>query len=539
MDFEHACASHRSSLGEFALPGAEKHYPPDLEIEPVHLDIALALDLVARSAAGTVTVSVEGRRAGPMSLALDAIAFEDLSVRDAEGREIRWSYDGKKIDVHWEESFARGERRRLAVSYRVVRPASGLFFCAPTEAYPGEPWFAATDHETERARFWLPTVDLPCVRSRLDFHLTAEARFTILANGTLVSEDRHADGTKTAHWRLESPCPSYLTCFAVGEFVRADDGEFEGIPIVYFAPPPFSPADLLRSFGRTREMLAWMTKKLDHPFPYPKYFQFALPGFGGAMENISLVSWDDCFVLDETLAREWGPRVDLVNLHEMAHSYFGDLVVCRDFAHAWLKESWATYMEECWLEDAKGEEERRYHSYRHAKAYFQEADDKYKRPIVTREFSSSWDLYDRHLYPGGACRLHTLRCELGDDVFWPAVADYVRTYAGKTVETDDFRRILEARSGRSLGRFFDEWFHTAGYPFLKVSFEHDAKKKEGTFKIEQAQVDEKAGVPAFHLAIELAWTAGEATETLAVALDKARETVVVPMEKDPDSVRVD
>ncbi|MBI4614930.1 MAG: hypothetical protein HY720_15065, partial [Planctomycetes bacterium] len=97
--------------------------------------------------------------------------------------------------------------------------------CAPREAFPGEPWFAATDHETERARFWLPTVDLPCVRSALDFHLTAEARFTILANGTLVSEDRHADGTKTAHWRLESPCPSYLTCFAVAEYVRTYAGK--------------------------------------------------------------------------------------------------------------------------------------------------------------------------------------------------------------------------------------------------------------------------------------------------------------------------
>ena len=35
----------------------------------------------------------------------------------------------------------------------------------------------------------------------------------------------------------------------------------------------------------------------------------------------------------------------------MAHSYFGDAVVCRDFAHAWLKESWATYIEHAWLED--------------------------------------------------------------------------------------------------------------------------------------------------------------------------------------------
>ena len=70
------------------------------------------------------------------------------------------------------------------------------------------------------------------------------------------------------------------------------------------------------------------------------------------MENISLVSWDERFVIDERLASEWTYLLDAVNVHEMAHSYFGDAVVCRDFAHAWLKESWATYIEQVWREDA-------------------------------------------------------------------------------------------------------------------------------------------------------------------------------------------
>ena len=53
-------------------------------------------------------------------------------------------------------------------------------------------------------------------------------------------------------------------------------------------------------------------------------------------------------------------------------------------------------------------------------------------------------MYDRHLYPGGAARLHTLRGELGDEAFWSGVQRYVKRYAGQVVETDDFRRELEA-----------------------------------------------------------------------------------------------
>src|SRR5690606_25056900 len=161
----------------------------------------------------------------------------------------------------------------------------------------------------------------------------------------------------TAHWRLEHPCPSYLTCFAIGDFVRLDDGDCDGIGLAYFASKQHDVGHLSRTFGGTAEIMRWMTAKLGAKFPYPKYYQFALPNFGGAMENISLVSWDDQFLLDETLAGEWGRLIDQINVHEMAHSWFGDLVVCRDYAHAWLKESWATYMESCWFEDVLGADE--------------------------------------------------------------------------------------------------------------------------------------------------------------------------------------
>lgn len=536
---ERACAERHQPAEGFSLPGAEKHYPPDLELDPIHMDIALDVDLEAESCRGTVTITVEARRSGPSELRLHAVAFEDVEVRDPEGGGLSWSYDGKEITIRWADGFDKEERRRAAVSYRLERPTGGLYFSRPTEAYPDLPWFAATDSETERARHWLPCIDLPNARPRVDFHLRAASRFTILANGALLEEVDHGDGAKTAHWRLDYPCPSYLTCFAIGELVRADDGEFEGRPIAYFASPAFSQDDLRRSFGRTPEMLAWMQAKLGVPFPFPKYFQFALPGIGGAMENISLVSWDDRFVLDETLAREWTRLVDEVNVHEMAHSYFGDAVVIRDYAHAWLKESWATYIEQCWFEDEHGSDEQLYQYYRDAQSYFREADERYKRPIVTREFKSSMELYDRHLYPGGACRLHTLRCELGDDTFWPAVQEYLTRFAGRVVETDDFRQVMEQYSGRSLVRFFDQWFHTPGYPSIKASFKYDGKRKEGTFEIEQTQVDDNAGVPAFVLSADLGWVIDGQLHTMPARIERVKHTIVVPMETEPEQVRFD
>ena len=523
----------------FTLPGAERHYPPDLGLDPVHLDIDLALDLETHSAVGTVTTTVEARRALDAPLTLHAVALEDVEAHDPDGHALSFDYDGWEITVRWAEPFLRGERRRVAVTYRVERPTAGLYFSGPSEGSPDAPWYAATDHETERARHWLPCIDLPNARPRLDFHLRADERFTILANGGLIAESTNGDGTKTAHWQLDFPCPSYLTCFAIGDFVRADDGEVDGVPISYFATAPSTPDDLMRSFGRSGAMLTWLNERLGTPYPFPKYFQFALPSFGGAMENISLVSWDGVFVMDETLALEWTRLLDEINVHEMAHTWFGDAIVCRDYAHAWLKESWATYIEQVWFEETVSEDERQYQYWGDSSRYFSEADGRYRRPIVTREFNSSWDMYDAHLYPGGACRLHTLRCELGDEDFWAGVQDYVAENIGGVVETDDFRRALEVRSGRSLGKFFDQWFHSPGYPKLKVSFSHDKKAGEGKWVIEQKQIDRKAGVPAFDLQTEVGWTIDGESHAAPATISGRKTTVIVPMSKAPDMVRFD
>lgn len=535
----HQWLKHRHS-GDFASSTAPLHYPVDLMLEPTHTRIALHVDIEQRQAKGTVSHTVRANAADQRELSLHAVSLDIEQISDLSGAKMSYEYDGLTLKLRWEDAIALGEERVVQITYSVTDPASGLFFSAPDAQYPQAALYAATDHETERARHWLPTIDLPNVRCTLEFELTAKAELTILANGELSREVTHEDGTKTAFWRLDYPCPSYLICFAIGDFTRAEDGEFEGKPIAYFGAKDKTPEDLMRSFGRTKEMLAWMVKKLDQPFPFPKYYQFALPAFGGAMENISLVSWDDIFVLDETLALEWTWLLDQINVHEMAHSYFGDAIVCRDYAHAWLKESWATYIETCWLEDSKGADERDYDFWRNQHAYFNEADHSYKRPIVTNKFDSSWRMYDRHLYPGGAARLHMLRKWLTDEVFWAGVQRYVARFMGKTVETPDFRRAMEEVSGRSLVRFFEQWIYSAGYPDLKVEFSWDEDHKRATWTITQQQVKASEGKePTFVIPCKVGWSIGGEQHTHSLTLEQEKQQLSLTLPAKPDHVRFD
>lgn len=539
MNDHHACCAHRrgehagAGASDFASANATAHYPPDLRLVPEHMDIGVHVHVDQRALDVVLTLRVRARAAKAQELKLHGVGLMNVTV---DGAQLR--YDGAELALLFVRPLEREETRELTLRYRVESPASGVLFSHPQPHRPDAPRYAVTDHETERARHWLACVDLPAVRTTLSWRLRAPASFTALANGALAGEETHPDGTKTTRYTLDTPCPSYLACFAVGEFVRAEGAAVGGIPVAAFAAAPFDAATLTRTFGRTSEMLAWMQGMLG-PYPFPKYFQFAAEGIGGAMENISLVSWDDRFLLDEALATEETLLADIINVHEMAHSWFGDDVVCRDHSHAWLKESWATYMETCWWEHRHGREAQEYDLFRCQKAYVGEVRERYARPIVTRTYDSSFDLFDMHLYPGGGFRLHMLRGLLGDETFFPAVRDYLARYRGKTVETDDFRRVLEEHSGRSLGRFFDQWLRSPGHPKLELSVRHDDAKHETSITITQTQRDDAKGIPLFAFDLPIEITTATRTFMVTVSVEDARHVLLLPLDAPAERVRID
>ncbi|KAI9183862.1 hypothetical protein H9P43_002914 [Blastocladiella emersonii ATCC 22665] len=526
-----AAPEARNDLEGFARADAVKHYAPNITLEPVHMDIALVFDFPNHAVDGTVTHTVRCNASVPtaaalgdaaMRLTLNAVGFDSVHVTG--DKLAGFECDGKEIVVRWAEPFAaKGDERKITVTYRVEKPVSGLFFNSAD--LPSNGTYAVTDHETERARYWLPCVDFPTVRPRLTFRLTAPANFETLANGALVSStvDANDAAIKTTVWDLDFPCPSYLLFLAVGDFNTIDDRpavtELGEVPIKYYAPKGFAIEDLGRALDTTPAMYEWLTKKIA-PMPWPKYSQLMSPWIGGAMENQSSVSWGSFATVDETHARDSKFNIDATNIHEMAHSLF---TVVRFFEHAWLKESWATYLESVWVEEHVGatpEEMRdraRLYRFDDAEAYISEADGDYMRPIVNRRFDHSWSMFDGHLYMGGGARLHMLRGLLGDDVFWPAVSEYVRRYTGKTVETDDFRKVLEEFSGLNLTRFFDQWFHSKGYPKFKATYAFDEAKGVAHVALEQTQADAAEGIPLFAMDVPVEFATADGAVHRAVA----------------------
>jgi aminopeptidase N len=455
---------HLAQGGEFTLPNADTHFAPSLSIEPHHLTLHLRVDIEKKHLAAKLSYDVHIHRHDE-TLTLNAVDLDIHSVTCA-GHEIIWEYDGEHIDIRWNNASDNTDAR-IDIEYTVQSPICGANFGSN---------YMGTDHETSRARYWLPCIDHSASRTSIDLFVTHHSEHTCLGPGTHIHSNLKEEGWSETHWKFEGLCPVYLFCILVGDLNKWDGGEWNGKPIAAFAPKPISVEDIERAFSPTAALLDFMTEKLG-PLPWSKYYQFAMPDIGGAMENISLVSWDSFWVFDEQMHSEWGELLDQINLHELAHTWFGDLIVCRDYAHVWLKESWATYMEAVWFEGTSSTERFEYELLNKRERYFSEVRTRYSRPIMTRTFDTPWQMYDLHLYPGGAVRLHMLRKKMGDDRFWNAVREYIQTYAYKTVETDDFRKMMEKHAHQSLAEFFEQWFFRAGHPFLSVTHKYDSKTK--------------------------------------------------------------
>ena len=87
---------------------------------------------------------------------------------------------------------------------------------------------------------------------------------------------------------------------------------------------------------------------------------------------------------------------------------------------------------------------------------------------------------------------------MGDEAWWKGIRDYVSAHKLSVVETDDFRRAMEAASGKDLKWFFDQWVYKAGHPELKVRWRYEDADKTVRVRVQQTQkLDEQT--PLFRL----------------------------------------
>lgn len=449
-----------------------EHYALDLELFPDE-----------RRIQGTCRIRLVATGAELAQVELDLQGLHVTTVRDPDGVELGFAHVGRLLTVQLPAPLAPGEPTELTVHYGGT-PVTGLWFSGrrPDGSGPNQVF---TQGQASQSSGWFPCFDHPSDRATSEVRVTMPAGWRSVAPGALV--ERREDplrNTASEHWRMDVPHASYLTSLVAGEF-QVHESEWEGVPLMVLAEPMYE--DWLEaSFDETDEILAFVGDYVGIPYPYPKYSQAVVANFPwGGMENISATTLTPLTLDDERGHRD--ATSEPLVAHEAAHQWFGDLITCDDWSHVWLNEGFATYFELLYVEHARGVDEFRARMREAQDAYALASQGARRRPIVSDAFDEPEDLFDEHVYQGGAARLHLLRFLLGDETFRAGVRTYAAENAGRNVVTADLQRAMEKVSGRDLDPFFEQWLLRPGYPEFEVLWTWNEKKEAVELIVKQTQ----------------------------------------------------
>jgi aminopeptidase N len=535
--------SENNGHKSFELPGARPHYNPDRPGQVEHIFLDLALDIPNQSFQGTCTIVLTPIRS-INHLVLDAVNLTIASVQ-VDGTPQPFDYDGEQLHVQLQTPTQTQEKIKVAIAYAVEKPQRGLYFISPDKHYPNKPTQVWTQGEDEDSRFWFPCFDYPGQLATSEIRVKVPKPFVAISNGELIATEE-AGEDKIYHWLQQQVHPTYLMTLAVGDFAEIRD-EWNGKPVTYYVEKGYE-EEARRSMGKTPQMIEFFSEKFGYPYPYPKYAQVCVDDFiFGGMENTSTTLLTDRCLLDERAALD-NQRTESLVAHELAHQWFGDLVVIKHWSHAWIKEGMASYSEVFWTEREYGADDAAYYLLGEARSYLAEDSSRYRRPIVTHVYREAIELYDRHLYEKGACVYHMIRTELGDELFWKAIHTFVQDNAHKTVETIDLLRAIEKATGRNLLFLFDQYVFRGGHPDYKVAYSWDADSQLAKVTVTQTQVKEGkngSGSEVFDLKIPIAFgytqqdTKTPELKTFTVRVHEREQSFYFPLEKKPQFISFD
>jgi aminopeptidase N len=501
------------------LPPGTKRVRPPRTYDVLHYTIRTRFDVPNKIVIGDETVMLKPLATNFKSFELDAssMTIEAVTLSDSSTT-LQWTQPPDKLLITLDRAYQPSETINVRIQYQ-ARPGRGLYFIPQTQgssaawSKPAQIW---TQGEPEENHYWFPCYDYPDDKATSEQYITTGADEIAISNGALVETINNSDGTRTFHWKMEQPHASYLVSMVVGNYAKLEDA-YKNIPLEYYTYHG-TEETARRAFAKTPEMMRLFSQKLDYEYPYNRYAQTIVSSFiFGGMENITATTHADSEILYSPTR---GTQISTENLisHELAHSWFGNLVTCKDWSELWLNEGFATFMEAVFREQETGRDAYLEEMRSNASLYLLEDLVRYRRPLVYDRYRSPIDLFDSTVYKKGAVVLHMLRETVGEQIFWKALHRYLDEHKFKPVETADLQRVFEETTGQRLDWFFNQWVYRAGFPELRVRSFYHAPTLKLTLEVTQTQSADAMTPLVFRLPldVELATQSGARTERIEI-----------------------
>jgi hypothetical protein len=551
---------------------------PELTLDDFHIDATLRPDLSLK-----VVTRVKAR---PASRPLPALALDIAQAMHVSEVLV----NGQPAEVLQPESLRADLLRNVGNQMFVVVPREPL---QPGRDYDmefrheGKVIFEAGNHVYyvgARAN-WFPNAGLQFAKYDLTFRYPKD--LDLVTPGDLV--DEHEEGDLRVTHRATST-PIRFAGFNLGQYERirmsrhgytvevcANRAVEPGLdgptttatpsqpPLppghresqIVMLPPELPPDPLTRLQEIASEITAALEFMADRfgPPALPTLTVSPVPGrFGQGFPGLIYLSTMSYLAPQQRAIRRLDAHgrlffSEILQAHETAHQWWGNVVTSAGYHDEWLMEALADYSALLYLENKEGAQPvaLALDTYK-GNLLERTAGDKTVEstgPIVLGmrlENSQSPQAYHAITYGKGSWIMHMLRRRMGDQSFLAMLAELRREYERKPLSTEDFRllaaRFLPAHSSDSdLENFFDQWVYGTGIPSLKLSYTVKGKgaalRLDGTI----AQSDVDSGFTT-DVPVEIQLSKGK-TVTRWVSTANDPVSFSVPLRQAPLKVQLD
>jgi len=309
-----------------------------------HLDLIWNVDVAARVLEGEARLTFAAPATGPLDL--DSRGLLVSGIRTDRDEPVAWSVADRDPVL--------GDRLRLelptataavTIRYRTGPDAPALGWLDPVQTTGGRHPFLFTQCQPIHARSLVPCQDTP--RHRVTYTAVVDVPAPLRAVMSAAPGGDEPAGPGRTRWRFAMPqaIPTYLLALAVGDLDRRDLGPRSRI----YAEPGMIDAAAWE-FAEVEAMIQ-AAERLFGPYEWDRFDLLLMPPafpYGG-MENPRLT------FLTPTLLSGDRSLVNVV-VHELAHSWTGNLVTNATMNDFWLNEGFTVYAERRILEELHGRE---------------------------------------------------------------------------------------------------------------------------------------------------------------------------------------
>jgi hypothetical protein len=155
--------------------------------------------------------------------------------------------------------------------------------------------------------------------------------------------------------------------------------------------------------------------------------------------------------------------------------------------------------------------------------------------VTPLAYPTAAEMFSTDSYFKGAWVLHMLRVELGDDLFFPMVQEYVQTFADESVTTAAFFQFVERYAQRDLTHFRQQWLEQPGVPEFALYWTPTADGADLRLCSQRPEQQYWLDVPLLFSGDD----AAVSLETLAVTGDVPHLDVSIALDFAPRALAVD